>query len=566
MTRKHIYLITVLIVIVIIYFYLYGAETFVNINPLINGHVQDRVNHLAANTNPSKNPAAPIGITVEEANKLRQMSLVGLNSYGQHETSQGGIAMSLPGNYMEGFTTLDTALSVPISDETSMLAIEKYCKDKDVTTDPFGDEKFNENCGVCMSSGAFTGTPTTQFDGPKGVLVYKADKDRANARKEANNYKYARAMPSLRRAVCTGATSQDDDSVTPTLAIDSDMYRDVIGRVNCQRKQQYDVADKSCGKCMADTNVWSYIQQPPNGTVQMLELQLVGNGKVTITVKGAATTFVNTTLSTITPLTVSLSTMRNWLRSAIQEGDAFIISVQATDATAATAATAAPFIGGLLKGKNADGTIYLQELYNAVIRDDANAGSSVRTGTPSLFVSGLNVRVKRMVPKNPLPTTAEKMRLVCEIPFTFIDYSDGNNNIAYYDCKKGPYVTMAANEIKLLSDECTGQSPGQYSEDCKRKIILDAGCSSAGSWWTNGLPADAITDTKAQITAWIRGRQGTANTDPAVAEGCYGITSVATPCDGVGPGNPPSEECLAYLYKNTSEKSANIGKAYDTTN
>ena len=561
MTRKHIYLITVLIVIVIIYFYLYGAETFVNINPLINGHVQDRVNQLAANTNPSKNPAAPIGITVEEANNLRQMSIVGLNSYSQHQTSEGGIAMSLPGNYMEGFTTLDTALSVPISDETSMLAIEKYCKDKDVTTDPFGDQQFLENCGVCMSSGAFTGTPTTsttQFDGPKGVLVYKADKDRANARKEANNYKYARAMPSLRRAVCTGATSQDDDSVTPTLAIDSDMYRDVIGRVRCQKEKQY-VSDKSCGKCMADTSVWSYIQHPPNGTVQNLQLQLVGNGKVTITVKGAATV-ENNTLST-TPLIVSLSTYTG----AVQEGDEFIISVQASTATA-TAATAPPFIGGLLKGTNADGTIYLQELYNTVLRDDMNSGNSVRTGTTSLFVSGLNVRVKRMVPTTALVPTAEKMRLVCEVPFTFIDYSDGNNNIAYYDCKKGPYVTTAANENKLLSDECTGQSPGQYSEDCKRKIILDAGCSSAGSWWTNGLPPDAITGTKAQITAWIRGRQGTANTDPAVAEGCYGITSVATPCDGVGPGKPPSDACLAYLYKNTSEQSATVGKAYSTTN
>jgi hypothetical protein len=51
-----------------------------------------------------------------------------------------------------------------------------------------------------------------------------------------------------------------------------------------------------------------------------------------------------------------------------------------------------------------------------------------------------------------------------------------------------------------------------------------------------------------------------------VAEGCYGITSVATPCDGVGPGKPPSDACLAYLYKNTSEKSENIGKAYNTTN
>jgi hypothetical protein len=557
--RKHIYLITVLIAIVMIYFYLYGAETFVNQkDPLASLHNQQRTNQLAINTNLQQNRVTEIGIPVAEGRALTAMSTMALNSFKQHPNSEGGISMSMPGNYTSGEGFLDTPLSIPVSDETSMLGIEKYCKDKDVTTDPFGDPEFMENCGVCLGAGAFTGTPTTPFDGPKGVLVYKADKDRANARKTANNYKYARAMPSLGRAVCRGATSQEDDSAPPTLALDSDMYRDAMGRMRCQKNQEY-VPDKSCGKCMADTTIWSYIQHPPNGTVQNLELQLVGNGKVTITVKGAATPVLNTVLSN-TPLIVDLSKYTGApSSSAVQEGDPFVVSVQAATA-------AAPFIGGLLKGTNADGTIYLQEFYNTVLRDDINSGNSVRTGTPSVFVSGLNVRVKRLVPKYPLPTTAEKMRLVCEIPFTFIDYSDGNNNIAYYDCKKGPYVTTTAHENKLFQDECSGQAPGQYSEDCKRKIVLDAGCSSAGSWWTTGLPADAISGTVAQIKAWIQGRQGAANTDPAVAEGCYGITSVATPCDGVGPGNPPSNACLAYLYKNTSEQSANIGKAYDTTN
>ena len=560
MTGKHIYLITVLIAIVMIYLYLYGRETFENEkDPLASLHNQQRTNQLAINTNLMQTPVSEIGISVAEGKALTDMSMSALTSYKQHPNSQGGMSMSMPGNYRSGEGFLDTPLSIPVSDETSMLGIEKYCKEKDVTTDPFGDAKFNKHCGVCLGAGAFTGTPTKPFDGPQGVLVYKADKNRAYARKRANNYRYARAMPSLGRAVCTGATSQRDDSAPPTLAIDSDMYREAMGRMRCQREQQY-MADKSCGKCMADTTKWSYIQHPPKGTVQNIELQLLGNGKVTITVKGAATSVTNTLLSN-TPLVVDLSRYAGAPdSSAIQEGDSFVVSVQAATATAI------PFIGGLLKGRNADGTLYLQEFYNTVLRDDANSGNSVRTGTPALFVPGLNVRVKRLVAKTPLATGTEKMRLVCEIPFTFIDYSDGNNNIAYYDCKKGPYVTTTANENKLFQDECTGQSPGQYSEDCKRKVLLEEGCSSAGSWWLNGLPADGIVGTIGQIRRWIKGKQATANTDPVVAEGCYGITSVATPCDGVGPGNPPSDACLSYLYENTSEKSANIGKAYNTTN
>ena len=560
MTRKHVYLITVLLAIVMIYYYLYGRETFVDKkDPLASLHNQQRTNPLAINTNLKQTPVTEIGIPVAQGRALTDMSIKALSSYQQHPNAVGGITMSMPGNYSseEGF--LDTPLSIPVSDETSMLAIEKYCKEKDVDNDPFGDPKFMENCGVCLSTGSFTGTPNTPFSGPKGVLVYKADKDRAYARKTANNYKYARAMPSLGRAVCRGATSQDDDTAPPTLAIDSDMYREAVGRMRCQKDQQY-VGDKSCGKCMADTTVWSYIQHPPNGTVQNLQLHLVGSGRVTITVKGAATPVTNVVLSN-TPLIVDLSKYSGAPgSSAVQEGDPFVLSVQAATATAA------PFIGGLFKGTNADDTIYLQELYNAVLRDDANAGSSVKLGASNLLVPSLNVRVRRMVPKTPLPTGTEKMRLACMIPFTFIDYSDGKNNIAYYDCKKGPYVTTVGSENALLRDECTGQGPGTYSEECKRRVILDAGCSSAGSWWLMGLPADAITGTISQMKAWIKAKIVNANTDPAVAEGCYGITSVATPCDGVGPGTPPSDACLAYLYKNTSERSANIGKAYNTTN
>jgi len=564
--RRHLYLITVLIVIVMIYFYLYGAETFMNEkDPLASLHSQQRTNELAINTNINKTNITPIGIPVAEGQKLTDMSIMGLNSFHHHTSSQGGISMYMPGNFKGGkvmlnepFMNLDTPLSMPVSDETSMLAIEKYCKEKDVETDPFGDPKFMQNCGVCLSTGSFTGTPNTPFTGPKGVLLYKADKDRAYARKTANNYKYARAMPSLGRAVCRGATSQDDDTAPPTLAIDSDMYREVVGRMRCQKEQQY-VPDKSCGKCMADNTIWSYIQHPPNGTMQNLQLHLVGSGRLTITIKGAATPVTNTVLSN-TPLIVDLSKYAGAPgSSAVQEGDPFVLSLQANGSTA-------PFIGGLFKGVNADDSIYLQELYNAVLRDDANAGSSVKLGASNLLISSLNVRVRRMVPKSPLPTGTEKMRLACMIPFTFIDYSDGKNNIAYYDCKKGPYVTTAASENTLLRDECTGQGPGTYSEECKRKVILDAGCSSAGSWWLTGLPAEAISGTIAQMKAWIQAKITNANTDPAVAEGCYGITSVATPCDGVGPGKPPSDACLAYLYKNTSEKSENIGKAYNTTN
>jgi len=552
-------IIVILIVIAIIYLYLYNTENKKQ-GFTLRGHIQDRVNPLAAGTNPTANPAAPIGISVTAAASLRDMSMVGLNSYTQRHTSAGGLTNVMPGNY-EGFDNLglidplDTALSVPISDETSMLAMEKYCKEYQITGNPFDDATFAENCGVCMSTGNFNdaaNTPIVKTTTGTGVLVYKADKDRAIARKKANNYNYPRAIPSLGRAVCVGAISQDDDSSLPTLAINADMYSELKGQAACSDAKEF-TDNGSCNRCVTNTNAWTYLKKPNIDGMQPTNLVLVGSGLVTVTsngqpvVRADGTPIVDQAISA-TPLSVGLGNflVNGIVRGYIDEGEPFVITVSPAGVTA-------PYVGGLIQGIVPNGTPYIEDLYNTILRDDANAGSAPRHVDPRLSVNTFGVNVKKIIPGTGITT----IQLSCRMPMTFI-----NTPLSQYTCPDGPLVNSQADETILITDECTGQNPGSYSASCLNKIILNAGCSTSGTWFTQGLPSAATQGKNVgQLNNWIAQQQDNKN-QPAVSMGCYGINNVS-PCDGVSQG---TTACLEYLYNNTSERNPAQGRAYTTTN
>jgi hypothetical protein len=502
------------------------------------------------------------------------MSMVGLNSYVQTHTSTGGLQNVMPGNYgqgNEGFVDpLDTANSVPISDETSMLAMEKYCKEYNVSENPFNDPTFAANCGVCLSSGNFNDaarTPIADTPGGTGVLVYQQDKQRAYDRQVSNNYRYPRAMPSLGRAMCVGATSQEDDSKPPTLAIDANMYTDIKYRKECIKAADF-TADKSCGRCVTDPTSWSYIKNPPNGDLNPVTLVLSGSGKVTVTVNGSPAMIVTdtglapmteTSLST-TPISVLLSTgAAN--EQQIQEGQRFIVSVKQVGTTI-------PFVGGLLQSKSPNGEKYVQEFYNTIVKDTANSGNVPKVGQPKVPITTNGVSVKRIIPTTPLPTPVA-MVLECEMPVTFIspvwDPTTNRTQIAYYDCSAGPYVNSQGHADNIIKDECTGQLPASYTDSCLGSIITGAGCSTGGTWYRNGLPQETRGMNTGQLTNWIKDQQKMSSTDPTVAIGCYGL-DISSPCDKTNPDGTPTDTCLKYLYENTIERNPRYGPAYNTQN
>ena len=523
--RKNIYLITVLIAIVIIYMCFFRKETFANAS--VGDLVQDRVNPLVANTNFGTNlGVTDVGIPVAQANALREMSITGLNKPDQYHTLTGGITTTQP------FADYD--ISLPIFDENSMLAMDNFCKSYNVSTNPFADpnSKFSKNCGVCFGDGT-----------PKGVLLYEKDKEIAIVNQRSRNYKYPRAMPSLGRSTCTGATSQIDDSAPPTLAINSEMYNDITGRNYCKTHNTF---SNNCGQCVTNNSIWSYVKGDPGVNMSGLKLYLVGKGKVTVKVNNVLISDEDKVLPP-NGLNILIGNYGTG-NTIIKEGDIISISVK-QDGVSNT------YIGGALEGTVASGGKYLRDIYDFL--KDKTFGSSTSSPTTttmsllSSYTPNPSIRVKR-IEVNPGVVTASvmtmamqqlanavKIRLEGTIPLTFID--PAQNQMAFYDCKNGPYIKQQASADLLgVIDECAGQPSGTgYTDECKRKKILEAGCSSAGSWWRE---PGQITQTSG-LDAWLTTQKASARTVPAASMGCYGV-DISTPCDS----SPGSQECLAYTY------------------
>ena len=542
--RKNIYLITVLIAIVIIYMCFFRKETFANAS--VGDLVQDRVNPLVANTNFGTNiGVTDVGIPVAQANALREMSITGLNKPDQYHTLTGGITTT------QGFA--DYHMSLPIFDENSMLAMDNFCKSYNVSTNPFGDpnSKFSKNCGVCFGDGT-----------PKGVLLYEKDKELATVNQRARKYKYPRAMPSLGRSTCTGATSQIDDSAPPTLAINSEMYNDINGRKLCLQTKTF---GNNCGQCVTNNSIWSYVKGDPGMNMNGLKLYLVGKGKVTVKVNNVLISDEDKVLPQ-NGLSILIGNYGT-ANTIIKEGDTISISVKQDGSNTA-------YIGGALEGTVATGGKYLRDLYDFV--KDKTFGSSTSSPTTVLmsllssYTPNPSIRVKR-IEVNPgvvrasstaisaaiatqqsgtidaavaAAKAAVKIKLEGSIPLTFID--PAQNEMAFYDCKNGPYIKQQASaDLLKVIDECAGQpSASGYTDECKRKKVLEAGCSSAGTWWRD---PGQITQTTG-LDAWLSSQKATARTVPAASMGCYGV-DISTPCDS----SPGSKECLAYTYASSQQ-------------
>ena len=525
---KEEFLVNIFIIVLIVILLYFLVKHFIpkeGFADTLQNLVQDRTNPLAASQNPLTNPAAPIRISESSGDSIRKLTTAALN-----------VPMQVPVLGTSGVFKPQLkfdAISPRIDNENSLLGLVKFCKDfpsENPNINPFTDKNFASNCGMCMSSGSLiTGE---KFTVPTGVVVYQADKDRFIKRKADNSYKFTRAIPSVRAAVCNGATI-DDDTIVPILPIDMDTYEDIKNRNMCKTRQEY---GNGCGTCVKDSNSWSYVKYPPDGGIYDVDLICYGVGYVLISVAGGA-------LSTAMPLSSKATTIH---LSAIaraagitdfsegSQNGIFQINLQPPDSGAI------PSFYGLLQGIVPNGSIFNMKIEEAIT-------SNFRSLTP-VFFNDVQLTLSNIVP---LPGQSTLI-LDCKIPVTFVH----PDQIASYDCMTGPFVTSSKDAAMLTNDPCSrpaGQGPDNYSKQCINSKIFAAGCSTDGDWYLNGLPASAtVGKTIGGIASWLASMIPNANTDPAVSKGCYGI-NISTPCDAFNDGKSiPDKECLAFLYSNGS--------------
>jgi len=515
---RNLLLITILLLVVILALS-WRVEGF-DVAELVN----DRTNPLAAVTNALKNPAVPVGISTEDAAAERTKYSVAFNGLAQPR----------------------------IDDENSFNGLVKFCKENGSGDSPFSNAKFAENCGVCVSEGTVNmldaSGNTVRFSQPTGVLVYKADKDRAMSAKETNNDIFPHVVPSMSAGTCVGASTGTD--AKPVLALNQ---KDLVAfkkRIECQKNH---TIGGECGLCV-NPNVYSYV--PADAGVSTLSLRFWGTGSITVMLGGSTLQAIGTPgpdASGNWPIVRLSDTPVVYDLGAVPEGTSVEVNVESTGRGRWAPP---PHVYGILMAKNSRNKDYKLP-FERFMETDRASNSFPRYGAPRFF-SEVQRALKQVRPSPVL----SRMQLVGSIPVTLV-HAD---QLAAYDCPTSPLTTIQASAELLVEDPCLnpkGQTAGNYSEDCLRDAVTSAGCSVDGDWYKRPLDV-AGSSSVGDFIAWIKAQVPKTSTDINAARGCLG-KDIRTPCDnyvtGAGATQIPSKQCLIYTFKNTSEGSR-VGRSY----
>jgi hypothetical protein len=509
----------------------------------------DRANPLASSQTPLRN-VIPTGINEGAAASLRQMNQIALNIPTADANGQGTFSQTTPTNMV----------SPRIDNEGSFLGMVKFCKDHAAANNdrPFDDPRFNENCGMCVTSGTLI--DKTTFDtnsGSKamGVLVYQNDKKQFLKEKDDNKYPFTRAIPSLNSATCFGAIKGSDAS--PALAINQADYDKFRKRSACIHGS---ASAESCGTCMTN-NTKSWIDMA--GGFKTVTMLLWGSGNAKVSIGG----------NVVGQKGLSLTTAASFALGLVPEDTPVQIEVNpSSPSSASSSAPPAPQVPISLYGAIYATTPSGGE-YRLAIDDflemDAATGSFPRAGLPRTFrVSQGDVSCVELKPQ-PGKT---KLTVTGPFPLTFVD----SDQLASYDCPVGPYIMNDTN-VGLFSttDRCLnpkGQSIDNYTDGCLRATLTSAGCSTDGTWYGD---LDLLRqDYKGKSTAEMKtGIDTNSRRDKAFMLKCFN-QDLSTPCDpylpssasaGGGAGGIPNQACMTYLYTNQSAASDFVGAAYSGT-
>ena len=340
----------------------------------------DRVNPLAANENPLKNKVS-IGISQGDGVSERTMYQTALN-----------IPTALSGNALSfSQVSPNNQVSPRIDNENSAIGLSKFCKDNGVGERPFDNTKFNENCGMCVTSGYLY--DKSSFNTPTGMLVYKADKDQFTKEKAANGYPFTRAIPSLGIAVCGGATKGSDTEAV--LAITQQEFDEYIRRSKCMHKNGTD-----CGTCLTNKK-YSWIDA--SGGLKPSKIVLWGTGKASVSLNGVKRGSTND-LSPTNPTEYELG--------SVKEGVLVQIDLE-TENTGVDP----PSLFGILASTTPTGGLYTLTI-DQFLKTDMSTGSSPRRGLPRSFtVFGKTlsiIEIKAQLDKTSLALTGS-------FPLTFVE-------------------------------------------------------------------------------------------------------------------------------------------------
>ena len=502
---------------------------------------QSRYNMFSGLVNPITNSIIPVGSpdkTVKQQKEVVNAALGSMAAEFSPDSSQTLVLKKFENQFQARSDT-----------SQSLYGAMKFCREAGQQQNPFtqynsdgsvkvqgavsadGTWKFDEVCGVCLTSGV--DEEGNRFRKVQGMMVEPGSRDEALAQQEKNGWPYARIGPSL--GTCEGAPN---NPVFATNATDLSRYK---SRQACMTSKTLGGND-NCGLCYESDDIFSAI--PLDTMTNPVSFSLQGTGTVVLQIKGQ--TIAQKQLSETSPITMELT--------GAKEGDTFLLDVTGTAENMAT-------VYGYLFAKTPKDGLYTMPLNLLVTIDDETGSSPSKSGGFHNF-SDIGLDVAKIRPGS----GKLKMRLRGTLPFTFVQASE----FAAMDCLDAPYQKLASSANAFSTDQpcfAKGSKPGYYNDACLRQRILDSGCTNAGDLYKDPKVLNTKEGQLQTITQIYSALQAIANQDmidPAATKLCSGRT-IETPCDpfiqrgvkfstALQSTNPTlsnqAKQCLSYLYHN----------------
>jgi hypothetical protein len=320
---------------------------------------------------------------------------------------------------------------------------------------------------------------------------------------------------------------------------------DIQNEMNCIKQQSFSV--NGCAMCFQDD------------TFHFIEPSAVYTGPSFI-VTGTGTLIYSNLGSKPQTLTLS-STPQTIDASALNEGDVVQFNVTPESGS----------LCGYLIGQTNGGDFRIDLI--RIVQSDTITGANPRLSGTQL-VDGQNYTVMR-------PGRGKSvMNLTILNTFTFLDPSEP----AAMKCGSAPYIKKENNLKFLNNSPCykNGQKPGSYSLDCLQQTFQNAGCTPQGTGYPSNTAKaqELMTDKKgsflkigdiaslvyANSLLAYTGKNPDGSSLPLEVWNNYNLfctgKTITSPCDAsVQSGDPPSTDCLSYLWQNAGA-SGKIGSSY----
>ncbi len=508
---------------------------------------QSRYNMFSGLVNPITNSLIPVGspdTTVKEQKETVNQALGSFAAEFSPNSSQTLVLKKFENQFQAR------------SDSTkSLYGAMKFCRDAGKQSNPFstynsdgslktqgavspdGQWKFDEVCGVCITSGV--DEEGNRFRTQQGMIVDPDARDAAVAEQSKNGWPYPRIGPSI--GTCEGAPG------APAFATSAKDLERFKARQVCLANKTIGGPD-NCAYCFESDSVYSSV--PPGTETYPISFKVQGTGQVVLFWKGNQ---VNAqTLSESSPITLDFST------NPVKEGDTFVVEVRGLQ----NESNPTNIYGYMFSKTPRDG-LYTMPLNLVVTIDDETGASPSKSGGFHNF-SDIGLDVAKMRPA----AGKTKMRLRGVIPFTFVQPSE----FAAMDCLDGPFQTQTASASAFATDQpcyAKGSKPGSYNNACLQQRILDAGCTNAGTLYQNPQELNSKDGQAQNLTQIYTTLQSIASQDMIDADAtkqCSG-REIQTPCDpyiqragtlkfgtSLQSSNEKvknqAQQCLSFLYHN----------------